>query len=57
MPWKKIILIDFLLIALLILATRFATFLHGLFFSRNCLVHINLYKWIHIQGKMRNEGI
>ena len=31
MPWKKIILIDFLLIALLILATRFATFLHEVF--------------------------
>ena len=31
MPWKKIILIDFLLIALLILATRLATFLHEVF--------------------------
>jgi hypothetical protein len=31
MPWKKIILVDFLLIALLILATRFATFLHEVF--------------------------
>jgi hypothetical protein len=31
MPWKKIILIDFLLIALFILVTRFATFLHEVF--------------------------
>ena len=29
--WRKILLIDFLLIALLILATRFATFLHEVF--------------------------
>ena len=28
MPWRKILVIDFLLIALFILATRFATFLH-----------------------------
>ena len=31
MPWRKIFFLDFLLIALLILATRFATFLHEVF--------------------------
>jgi len=45
MHWKKIILIDFLLIALFILATRLATFLHEVF--GHAFVALMVGGWVH----------